>query len=109
MSADIRNQITDILTQDLPAEKRADLILDAVATWLTDARMDFRLGLALSEAAPGKFGYGIWEDAELTDAARAVVIEAARALRPTPVIPPAGGDRYAALAAVNGVNTGEAL
>ena len=94
----IREQIIDILAQGLPAEKRADHVLDAVADWLTTAEMDFRLTLALSEAAPGKFDHGVNGDAELTDAAHAVVTEAAKALRPAPFIPPAGGDRYAALA-----------
>lgn len=93
----IRDQIIGILAQGLPAERHADLILDAVAGWLTTAELDFRIGLALCEAAPGRFDHGADGDAELTDAARAVVAEAAKALRPAPLIPPAGGDRYAAL------------
>lgn len=115
MTTSIRDQIIDILAphamncQDAgcsmcdDAARRAGLVLAAIADWLTTAELDFRLSLALSEAAPGRFDYGVWEDAALTDAARAVVAEAARALRPAAPLPdpverPAVADRYAALA-----------
>ncbi|MFG2059701.1 hypothetical protein ACGFI9_37385 [Micromonospora sp. NPDC048930] len=111
----IRDQIIDILAphaagcQDADcsmcddAMKRADLVLAAIATWMTEPGHDFRLSLALAEAAPGRFDYGVHGDAELTDAAMAVAAELAKALRPAQPEPdtadrPAVADRYAVLA-----------
>lgn len=103
MTTSIRDQIIDILAADGDTAEHADRILAAVAGWMTTAELDFRLSLALSEAVPERFGYAAWEDSALTDAARAVVAEAAKALRPAEPAPdpeerPAVADRYAALA-----------
>ena len=100
----IRDQIIDILIERRHStEQRADLILTAVADWMTSEGHDFRLGLALAEAAPDKFEFGVHGDAELADVSMSVAAELAKLLRaelPTPeqAERPALADRYATLA-----------
>ncbi|MDM4722780.1 hypothetical protein QTQ03_25440 [Micromonospora sp. WMMA1363] len=104
MTATLRDQIVAIVsphTSDCPdadcgtcddAAHRADLILTALADWLTEPGHDWRLGLALAEAG-GADGF----DADR--AVTALLTELGDTIRPTPVgeTRPGLADRYATL------------
>ena len=80
---DLRNEIAEIIGGD-DALTRADLALNAVAIWLESESPDrgFRAMLALDAAAPGRFEFGVFGDAELEDATSAVAAALAEMIRP---------------------------